>query len=87
MIGFAFGLSYSVEIPCLENHPRVGGRFSMFSPVGMLTAELIGLSSTKLLEGAKDCFKDFKAVVEISKNPIATCDRTYFTRKMHRIYH
>ncbi len=51
----------SVDIPSLENHPFVGGRFSMFSPVGMLSAELMGLSSDALIAGAEACWKDFSA--------------------------
>ncbi len=51
----------SVSIPSLENHPFIGGRFSLFSPVGMLSAELMGLSSDALIAGADSCWKDFSA--------------------------
>jgi glucose-6-phosphate isomerase len=48
-------------IPYLENDPNIGGRFSMFSPVGMFSAEMMGLSSQKLIQGAKQAFENFKA--------------------------
>jgi len=51
--------SEPVTIPVLENHPFIGGRFSLFSPVGMLSAELMGLSSDKLIAGAEACWQDF----------------------------
>jgi glucose-6-phosphate isomerase len=58
-------------MPVLENHPEIGGRFSMFSPVGMFTAELIGLNSTALLEGAEACFNDFVNQEELNDSKVA----------------
>jgi glucose-6-phosphate isomerase len=48
-------------IPYLENAPNIGGRFSMFSPVGMFTAEMMGLNSMELIKGARTAFENFKA--------------------------
>jgi glucose-6-phosphate isomerase len=48
-------------IPYLENDPNIGGRFSMFSPVGMFTAEMMGLNSKDLIKGARTAFENFKA--------------------------
>lgn len=48
-------------IPYLENDSNIGGRFSMFSPVGMFTAEMMGLNSKELIQGAKTAFENFKA--------------------------
>jgi len=62
---------FDVDIPVLENHPEIGGRFSMFSPVGMFTAELIGLNSTALLEGAEACFHDFVNQEELHDSKVA----------------
>jgi len=62
---------FDVEIPVLENHPEIGGRFSMFSPVGMFTAELIGLDSTALITGAEECFKDFTEQNSIESSNVA----------------
>lgn len=50
-----------IEISYLENDPNIGGRFSMFSPVGMFSAELMGLSSDELLKGAELAWNDFVA--------------------------
>lgn len=60
----------NVEIPFLENDPNIGGRFSLFSPVGMFTAELIGLDSNALINGAKAVFENFIST-EANENTIA----------------
>ncbi len=60
-----------VTIPALENHPFIGGRFSMFSPVGMLSAELMGLSSDELIAGAEACWNDFTAAASIASSTVA----------------
>lgn len=43
----------------LENDPNIGGRFSMFSPVGMFAAELLGLDSSALITGAERVWHGF----------------------------
>lgn len=43
----------------LENDPNIGGRFSMFSPVGMFPAEMMGLCSDTLICSAEKIFKTF----------------------------
>jgi len=73
-----------VEVPFLDNHPMIGGRFSMFSPVGMFAAELMGLSSDKLLAGAKSAADRFFAAASIQDSTIAqlaALDTYLFTRK------
>ena len=76
-------------VPYLENDPNIGGRFSMFSPVGMFTAEMMGLSSEQLLAGAKRAFANFKAG---SKEffDLATLDiflaRNNFTTRYSMVY-
>lgn len=47
-----------INIRQIEHHNEVGGRFSMFSPVGMFPAEMMNLSSNQMLIGAEACFKD-----------------------------
>ncbi len=49
----------NTEVCFLENDPNIGGRFSMFSPVGMLPAELMGLDSDALLRAAKTKYQEF----------------------------
>ena len=43
----------------IEHPPRVGGRFSLFSPVGMFISELKGLNTDEFIAGAHDCLKEF----------------------------
>lgn len=42
------------NLKSLPIHPGVVGRYSVLSPVGLLTAEVIGIDSGELLRGAKD---------------------------------
>lgn len=54
------------QYPLFFVPPNIGGRFSVFSPVGLVPAALIGLDIVKLMKGAKDanelCWKaDVKA--------------------------
>ena len=60
-----------VEAPFLENDPNIGGRFSLFSPVGMFSAELMGLDSEALICGAKQVFDKFKQVKSIQDSVIS----------------
>lgn len=48
--------------------PGVGGRYSVLSPVGLLLAEVIGVSSDELLRGARD-MHDRCTEPELWKNP------------------
>ncbi len=59
------------EPPYLENDPNIGGRFSLFSPVGMFSAELMGLDSEALLHGAKQVVDNFVASKSIQNSNIA----------------
>lgn len=58
------------EMAYLENDPNIGGRFSMFSPVGMFSAEVMGLNTDELIAGAKKAFNDFVSE-SLENNPIA----------------
>lgn len=48
--------------------PLVGGRFSVFTPVGLLPAALMGIDIEKLLEGAAD-MDQWTSSDELMKNP------------------
>jgi glucose-6-phosphate isomerase len=48
--------------------PAVGGRYSVLSPVGLLLAEVIGVSADELLQGAKE-MHDRCLEPELWKNP------------------
>lgn len=59
-----------VEIPFIEHHPEIGGRFSMFSPVGLFVAHMLELDANKLLIGAEDCWKDLVSQKALEKSQI-----------------
>lgn len=48
-----------VKMPWLENDPNIGGRFSLFSPVGMFIVEMLGLDSDTMIEASAKAFQDF----------------------------
>lgn len=56
-------------IPTLNIHPSIGGRFSIFSPVGIFPAALAGLSVNDLLLGAKQV-RDYCEKQPLEKNPL-----------------
>jgi len=46
-------LAKAYAIPCLDHPPDIGGRFAVFTVVGMLPALIAGLDVTSLQEGAR----------------------------------
>ena len=50
--------SYNCKI--LYHHPEIGGRFSIFSNVGLLPASIAGLDIVKIREGAKNLISEVK---------------------------
>lgn len=48
-----------IELAYLENDPNIGGRFSLFSPVGMFSAALMGLDTDAMIESARKIFEEF----------------------------
>lgn len=56
-------------IPTLHIAPPIGGRFSIFSPVGLFPAALAGLSVQEFLLGAKQV-RDYCEKHALEKNPI-----------------
>ncbi len=55
------------EIPTLHIAPSIGGRFSIFSPVGLFPAALAGLSVTEFLNGARQA-RDYMEKTAVEKN-------------------
>jgi glucose-6-phosphate isomerase len=43
----------------LENDPNIGGRFSLFSPVGMFIVEMLGLDSEAMINASDKAFSDY----------------------------
>jgi len=66
------------EIPTLHIHPSLGGRFSIFSPVGLFPLALYGLSVDSFLEGAKKVQESSKKLPN-EKNPFSIFS-TYFLK-------
>lgn len=58
-----------MDIPTLHIAPSVGGRFSIFSPVGLFPAALAGLSVKDFLLGAQQV-RDYIDKAPTEKNPI-----------------
>jgi glucose-6-phosphate isomerase len=56
-------------IPTLHIAPSMGGRFSVFTPVGLFPAALAGLSVSEILNGAKQV-RDFVEKAPHEKNPL-----------------
>ncbi len=56
-------------IPTLEIAPSIGGRFSLFSPVGLFPLMLSRLDSKALMEGAAQ-FRTYAEATPASENPL-----------------
>jgi len=56
------------KLKTLSIPPGVGGRYSVLSPVGLLLAEVIGINTDEMLQGARDIHKKCSEA-EIWKNP------------------
>ena len=59
------------EVPMLHIAPSIGGRFSIFSPVGLFPMALAGLSVPEFLQGAIQ-IRDHVEKVAVEKNPLFT---------------
>jgi glucose-6-phosphate isomerase len=74
------------QIPSLSIAPCMGGRFSVFSPVGLFPAALAGLSVQSILSGAKQV-RDYMEKTPVEKNPIfilgSELIRNYPKRPIH----
>jgi glucose-6-phosphate isomerase len=73
-------------IRTLHIHPSVGGRFSVFSPVGLFPAALAGLDVRRFLAGAGQV-RDHMEKSPVEKNPLfilgAELIRQYRSRPIH----
>ncbi len=60
------------KIRSLEIAPSLGGRFSIFSPVGLFIAALAGLNPGEFLLGARQ-MRDYCDKTPVEKNPLFIC--------------
>lgn len=72
-------------IPTLTIHPSIGGRFSIFSPVGLFPMALAGLDISLFLQGAQEAAQAFDAPWE--KNAIAALACEVMRHKDKRSIH
>lgn len=74
------------KISTLSIDPSIGGRFSIFSPVGLFPAALSGLSTRELLQGAKQV-REYIEKTPPHKNPLfligASLIRQFEKRPIH----
>jgi glucose-6-phosphate isomerase len=70
----------------LSIHPSIGGRFSVFSPVGLFPAALAGLSAQMILTGAKQV-RDYLEKTPVEKNPLFILGQEFLTQYSKRPIH
>lgn len=61
-------VSLSYQIPCLDHPIGIGGRFSVFTVVGLLPALISGIDTPKILEGARSCVQNFVQTGPVLEN-------------------
>ncbi len=60
-------LSKALNIPVMDHHPKVGGRFSIFTNVGLLPAAVAGLDIAAIRKGAAEALQ---AGVDAESEPL-----------------
>lgn len=65
-----WNLAVKEKFSVLEIPKKVGGRYSVFSPVGLFPLELLGINIEHLLDGAKS-MRDTCINIDIEENPAA----------------
>ena len=73
-------------IPSLAIAPSIGGRFSVFSPVGLFAAALAGLSVSSFLGGAKQV-RDYLEKTPVEKNPLFILAQEFLNQSSKRSVH
>lgn len=78
-------LALSERFLTLPIDPNVGGRFSIFTPVGLLAVGLLGASIDQFVRGAKEMDTHCQET-QIGKNPAASLATTQFLLDTKRHY-
>ncbi len=73
-------------IPTLHIAPPMGGRFSVFSPVGLFACTLAGLSTENFLQGARDV-RDYCEKTPVEKNPLMILGQHFIAHYPKRPIH
>jgi glucose-6-phosphate isomerase len=58
------------SIPCLDHHPQIGGRYAVFSLVGMLPALIAGLNAQAIRSGAIHTLENLLQETDLRKSDI-----------------
>lgn len=74
------------EIRSLEIAPSIGGRFSIFSPVGLFPMALSGLDVDRFLKGAEE-IQSYCETTPPSSNAIFHLANTFVSQSSHRSTH
>lgn len=74
------------EIPTLHIAPSIGGRFSVFSPVGLFPLALSGLNGSEFLLGARQV-RDYIDKTPMEKNPILIVAQEMIRQSKQRPIH
>ncbi len=73
-------ISIDEEISSLEIPPSVGGRFSVLTPVGLLSSAVTGIDIEALVDGAKESISSFLSQDDTLKNSVL------FNAAIHYLY-
>lgn len=73
-------------IPTLPIAPSLGGRFSIFSPVGLFAGALVGLDVQAFMTGAKQV-RDFCEKAPLEKNPLFILGSEFIRQSKKRSTH
>jgi len=73
-------ISIDEEIPSLEIPSNVGGRFSVLTPVGLMSSAITGIDIESLISGAKESISSFLSQDDTLKNPVL------FNAAVHYLY-
>jgi glucose-6-phosphate isomerase len=74
------------HLPTLPVSPSIGGRFSIFSPVGLFPAALVGLNVQEFLLGAKQV-RDYVEKTPVEKNPLFILGSDFVRQSSKRSTH
>jgi len=73
-------------LPTLHIHPSLGGRFSIFSPVGLFAASLAGLNTDDFLKGAQQISEHVEKA-PLEKSPIMLLAQEFLRQYERRNIH
>lgn len=60
-------IAATLRLPVLNHEPHIGGRFSIFTNVGLLPAAIAGVNAAGILQGARRCMEQWTASEEIQQ--------------------